>query len=541
MRRTIFQLATFCLFSVVATEAAQASLMDFLGVTNLSDRTTDAMNSILTQRIDQFLGGMDQLSGQMINDGSNQGKLLLVQAGNEMQLTISTIRSQFAGEMDRTIDKASKELRPLLDELEKWRVVQNELASKVVELEDTVAMDLDRIPFTKDYFGVRRAYGTVLVPDADIYRVHIIGPHFGQVVPNEVITVTADLDGIDLGPPSQVPPNGMEFVVPAAAVKDKFETDKITSVPLHLTLKRIENGWLWNTKTVLKQDLRVSLLPKIVGILSIETQRPKFDWVTTGVQADSAVIRADKVFNLSVGRPVVTDVPREGDERLAQPAEAHCDKVSQNARRFPNGKIVLESDEIFTRGWFVPFWIGADEGPDWDRSNRSAFDTWGINVSFWRMQRCRHNDHCYLTPNELRDRSALTQILVDDCARMRMAETNWLQNNSRVSIWVRGAATQDSLWKVSAPVETYRQISVLRDQSKVFNVAQGQLLQIEVDDPEGTLTTVNFVPKNGKSIEGQAGLSLAEGPQFQGAADLGSRKRIYMYRFTYDTSRWDRP
>lgn len=542
MRKETAHFLSACVLLLLTGTAAKADLMDFLGVTDLSKRVEDGMNSILTQRIDQFLGGMDQLSGRMINDGSNQGRLMLVQAGNEMQVTISTIRSQYSAEMDKTIEKSSRELQPLLRELEKWRVVQNELADKVIELEDAVAMDLDKVPFTGDYFGIRRTYGTVLVPDAsDVYRLKIVGPRFGQVIPNETVTVTADLDGIDLGQPAQVPPNAVEFNIQAASVKSKFDQEKIVTIPLHVKVKRVRDGWFYDDATELQQDLRVVLLPKVVGTVSVQTERPQYEWVTTGVQSDTAVIRADRVFSLQVSRPVTTDAPEEGNERLSRQVEANCSKVSQNARRFPNGRVILESDEIFTRGWTVSFWIGADEGPDWDRSHNEALNTWGINVSFWRMRRCVHNQHCYLTADEMRSWSELTKIDVEDCSRMQRAEENWFENDSRVTLWIRGAARQDSLWRVSAPVETYRETSLAKDPLISKPLSHGELVQIDIENPAKTATMVTFVPKNGKPMEWKIGLSLPGGPQFEGTSEIGSHKLRYLYRYTYDTRNWDSP
>ncbi|MBV7522333.1 hypothetical protein [Ensifer sp. ENS12] len=507
----------------------------------LADEVTADMNRMAEERIDQMLAGMENWSDDVIRKGSSESNLLLVQGGNEARMIIGAIRSQFGEEMTKQVKQASNELRPLLEEIQKWRALQATMLTTLVELEDSVAMDLERVPFSPNYFGIRRVSGTVLPPDgASTHRVKIVGPNFGSVIAGQEITIKGTIDGVDLGPPTQIPPHTVAWDLPSAVLKGKKDDDQIVTIPLAVSLTKVVDGWFYDSKEEIQQELKVVVLPEVVGTLRVRTEGPEYKWVPGDPVTKSSTISNDKEFVLQVLKPIGAGEPIEGSQRFTGEVSATCGTVKRAAVKFPK-KVVLESEPLMQKGWIWHRWKGNDP-VDWDYANRDVYDELGITVSFHSIGgggRCDTGERCFLTPAELRSLGEVITTDVSDCQRMAKEGDTWSNDRGQFTTWIRGAALTDSLWTVTAKTEVYKEAGIAAVEPVDYDVKAGEKIPIDIIGFEGTVSEVEFIPRNGKPKSSLIGKSIPQGPIFDVSTTVGNHTMRYFYTFEYDTNQWE--
>lgn len=537
--------AAACMIIFFGYNAEAKSLLELVAGNYPKDLAADVaadLDKIAEERIDQVIAGMETWSDDMIRKGSSQSNLLLVQGGNEVRMIIGAIRSQFGAEMTKQMKQASAELKPLLEEVEKWRVLQETMLRTVVELEDSVAMDLERIPFGKKYFGMRRVSGNVLPPDMrSTHRIKIVGPNFGSTIAGQEITIKGTLDGVDLGPPIQIPPHTVAWDVPAGTIKSKVDEDKIVTIPLAVSLTKVEDGWFYDGRDEIHQEIRVVLLPEIVGTLKVTTERPKYEWVPADPVERAETITKDKDFILEVLRPIGTAAPVEGSQRFTGEVSAICGPVKRAAIEFPNGKQILETESLMQKGWVWSRWKGSDP-VDWDSANRDVFNELGIKVSFHSIGgggRCDTGEHCFITPDELRSLGKLVTIEVSDCQRMAKDANVWSNDKGQLVTWIRGAAFKESLWTVTAKTEAYKETGIHPTDPVEYEVKAGEKIPIDIVDFDGTVSRVEFIPRNGRPEWSLIGRNISQGPSFDGLTPVGNHTMRYFYLYDYDTGQWE--
>jgi hypothetical protein len=498
-----------------------------------------ALDKVLKERIDQFLNGADGVATDLINKGANEGRLALVQAGNEMQIAIGVARSQFGNEMDHQIESASAALQPILLELQRWRDAKDELEGKAFEMEDLIAMDLGRLPLSPDYFGIRRLSGTAFLENAEpTYRIGITGDNFGTEVVGQTVTVTATFDDVPLTDQQKQAPEKVFFNVPATMVAGRFKTDQIATVPFHITVTRVKNHWLfgswWPSKVMLEHEIKVALLPDLVGELIVETSRPKYDWVDDAPASQSKAIAQDTSFAFDTLTAKGPQGPEKGNQRYGDPV-ATCGPITQNAWKLYNGNVVLDSDPLIQRGWTSPSWVGQPEPPDWNRFDAMARALIGWTPGFSNNNRCSHGNRCTLSPDEIKSHSQAITIPFEECSRMRMVEKNFSSSRNSLSVWIRGKATHESLWTVTAPIQTYKEVSIIPDDPVGEPVYVSKPTQFDIKNPSLTVTTLRFRPKNGSEKTGILPNGVPKGPQpVSSPQPLGGNLVRYFYQYSYD-------
>jgi hypothetical protein len=528
-------------FVAAPENAAADSLLDkALGGTieDSINKAKAALNEVLTERIDQFLKGADDVSTDLIHKGANEGHLALVQAGNEMQIAIGVARSQFGNELDHQIGNASRALSPIVLELQRWRDAKEEIEEKAFEMEDLVAMDLGRLPLSPDYFGIRRLNGTAFLANANTsYRISVEGDNFGTEIVGQTVSVAATLNRVPLAPPLKSAPAKVYFSVPASMVTGQFKPDEIATVPFHITVTRVKDHWFWGSwwpnTTVLEHEINVSLLPDHVGDLVVETARPKFDWVvsdTAGIL--SQAITQDTVFTFPNLIKGPSAEPEKDDQRYGEPVPT-CGAIIQNAWKLHDGEIILDSDPLIQKGWISPSWVGRPEPPDWNRFDAIAVAKFGWTPRF-AYNRCSADQRCTVSPDEIKAHSEAVTVPIQECARMRMVDKNFSNNKNSLIVWIRGKADHPSLWTVTAPIETYTQVRIDNDPPKTIPVYASKFSDFIIEKPDLTVSTLHFRPKAGSEKVGILPGNISNGPQFVNMAPLGLNSIQYFYQFAYD-------
>lgn len=539
-----------CLFSVpfflaaclgLPGHATAASILDkaLSGTVDDSiEKAKAALDQIAQQRIKQFLDGADEVSTDLIHKGANEGRLALVQAANEMQVAIGVARSQFGNELDRQMSNASAQLRPILVELQRWKAAETDIEKKAFELEDLVAMDLGRLPFSPDYFGIRRLSGTAFLENAtQVYRIGVTGDNFGAEIVGQKVALTATFDNVALDPPNLKAPEKAIFSVAASKVKDRFKVNEIVTVPLRITVTRVKEHWLFGslhpTTTVLIHDVQVALLPDLAGDLVVETARPKNDWVPDSPAIQSRAISQDTDFAFPTLPPVAPEGPSVGNQRYEENVKADCSAIPQSAWKLHDGEVVLDSDPMFKDGWSTDFYVGEPEGPDWGKADRIASAKFGWTPGF-ANNRCSHGSHCHMSPEEIKAHSESITTSVGECDHMRMVEKNFSANHSSAAITIRGKAAHESLWTVTVPISTYKETEIGSDPQQVIPVYTSKPTTFDIKTPNLTVTTLHFRPKNDTDKYGTLPASITNGPQYVQESKLGTNIVRYEYRFQYN-------
>jgi hypothetical protein len=539
---TLFALASV-LIAAQPSPAATDSLVDKVlqnTVNNGVDRATLNLDKLLKDRISDFLKEGEKLAGRLIEKGANEARLGLFQAGNEMQISIGVAQSQIDAEGDRLIGSASAEMRPLLIEIQRWRDAEQDLVAKAFELEDLLAMDLDRVPFGRDYFGIRRLSGTAMLEKrAGSYRIGVTGDNFGSTIVGQNVTVTAKLGDADLAAPEKKAPAKVFFSVPAELLSGKFKSDRIETAPLRITVIRTKDRPILGSKTtVLVHEVKLALLPKQVGNLVVETTRPQYEWVADAPLVQSHAITQDTPFVFKSTSPVVAGKPLPGNKRLENAIVAKCEPIIQNAWKLHNGEIVLDSDPLIQTGWTSEFYIGEPEEPDWNKADRIAMARFGWTPGF-ATNRCSHGSHCTLTPDEIKSHSeATTTTSVNECARMRMAEKNFENDDSSVAITIRGSAPHSALWTVTVPVSVYKQVGTKKDDPIAIPIVASEPAFFDIKSSSGSMSILHFRPKNDSERFGVLPGNVPNGPQYVREGNLGESTR-YFYQFDYSPKLFD--
>jgi hypothetical protein len=504
------------------------------------DRATSNLDQLLKDRIADFLIEAEKVSNRLIERGANEARLGLFQAGNEMQIAIGVARSQLGAEGGRLIGSASAEMRPLLVEIQRWRDAEQDLVAKAFELEDLLAMDLARVPFAPDYFGVRRLSGTAMLEKkAGSYRIGVTGDNFGSTIVGQTITVTAKLGDVVLAAPEKKAPAKVFFSVPAELLVGKFKNDRIETIPLRITVTRKKDGLILGSKTtVLEHEVKLALLPRQVGDLVVETTRPQYEWVADAPLIQSHAITQDTPFVFKSTSPVGAGKPLPGNKRLENAIVAKCEPMIQNAWKLHNGEIVLDSDPLIQKGWESDFYVGEPERSDWEKADRIATARFGWTPGF-ATNRCSHGSHCKLTPDEIKSHSeATTTTSVNECARMRMAEKNFENDDSSVAITIRGNAPHSALWTVTVPVSIYKQAGTKKDDPIVIPIIASEPASFDIKSSSGSVSTLHFRPKNDSERFGVLPGSIPNGPQYVREGTLGDSTR-YFYQFDYNQKLFD--
>lgn len=527
-------------FALGTTSMAGQTILDLVvgdGAQQSAAKAADGLNAAPSIRIDQFLKDMQQMAAELTDRGAAEGRLALVQAGNEIALILGAARSQFAPEMERPIGSASAPLRTILVELQRWRDAKDQIAASTVALEDANGVDLGDTPLGPDYFGVRRVAGNAIAEaEGANYRIVVAGADFGHALPQQTITVGAKLGGEALPAPQLKAPDEVVFSVPASAVAGRFKPDRIVTLPLSITVNRAKTHWFWAqwwpAKSAIEQEIQVALLPDLVGDLVVNVPRSKLGWAAAAAATQSKAIAADTDFTFPALPAIPATGPQKGSQRYEDAVEATCGPVMRTTFKLHNGTEVADGDALLRDGWTTNFTIGKTPAPDWKKADAQANDMFGWTPGF-AANCCAVGQRCHLTPAEIKPHLQAVTKPGDDCAHMQMAGKKSDASGALI-VSIRGKAGQPSLWTVKVPVSTYKELSDAASDPIVVPVYASKPIEIDVPTPAATRIPVQFRPKNGPAQDGVLGENIPKGPHYVDAKSVDGNMMRYVYRFERD-------
>ena len=529
-------------------------LLGFVGGETI-DKATDKINAMANKTLKDFLDDEDKRANKLLNSANNDGILLGIQAGNEMTMLTSTIRTEFANEMDQKLSSATKDLKDMLVHVQRWEDSTDKIAAKAADLEDLFAIDIQNLPFDSVRLGVRRIHGGIFVENhPNSYKIDITGPDFGAEKSDASTTFNVTLNGKTLGDPQRIPPDHAIFNVSKDDLRGLFNKEKIVTLPLIINVKRKEAGpwfdifnWFRITKEVTQPPYDVSLVPDYVGDLTVETQYPEYEWQSIRPAETKVVsVHTDTPIAISVPNPNLTGIPAPNNMKIDRGLTIACKSNMQPARMFRNGKVWL-ADEL-KDGFVSKDWVGG--GGDKDASLNAIngeFDYYfGFKIGgLWN--RCAESEHCKLSRDELWANSVDTTKDTTGCPGIKVAEVNWANNDSDVTIWVRRSGTLEKLRKppetANAPWEIVYQPRTYSPKPKLANAPTARFevhasvpVQFDVVKEVGdTTTTLKFIPKCGTPETMVVPRDISGRFKHVQTDQLLDRTR-YIYEFNYMTT-----
>jgi hypothetical protein len=269
--------ATVLLF--LSTTGESSALFDTAGQDTAREATA-ALAQIADQSIKQFFAGLTAAANDAANRVTNERKAAILQAGNELNVAIANATTSFGTELGNRIDQASDKLRPVLLELEIWRRQLDKLGEKTIELEDDVAVDLSRLPFGKEFFGIRHFAGTTLIEnDKTVYPLVISGDFLGDQSADRKVSISASLEGRDVPDVTPLSQNRVQINIPADMVHGLFKDKEITSTKLHIVASLTHPKCSFNCgDRSFEADINLVLMPDHIGDVTFTIEQPVFDW-----------------------------------------------------------------------------------------------------------------------------------------------------------------------------------------------------------------------------------------------------------------------
>ncbi|MDI4234163.1 hypothetical protein OZ411_15220 [Bradyrhizobium sp. Arg237L] len=529
-----------------------ADLLGLIGGKSIED-ATKRLDEMINKTVKDFLRDLEALSNGLLDKGHTAGSLLTIQASNEMKVLIGTARAEFGNELDKQVNSASKELKAALIHLERWEMSQRELESSVVGLVDLVSLDLQNALPSRTV-GVRRLNGGVFVQnDPTSFYFDLVGLDFGSDPAGVQTAFTVTLNGQPLAPPERKAPINAIFRIPRSDMERLFQKDNIVVLPLNIRVARQEQKRLWGMfpwwgrdERVATYDYKVSLMPDLVGKVTITTRYPGYSWqALRPAEHQSFTVRGDTLVSslvtLSVPKPALGGDPELGNMRIEESSfSLVCQKDDRPARQFPNGKIRLASDEIFRNGFVTARWRGAAGGDRNDSDNAMNAEMMA-NFGFTVPLTCAESEHCRISKDELLKRSVDATLDVSGCRHMRSEKPDFRNNSSEVIVWVRGTPVADipgtyvdARWQVSwQPLTWAQKPELIRGDPQVLSVYASFPLEFEiVDQPGGTTSDIRFEPTVGKPENVGVGSDITPNFRRMGQDRVGNRT-VYKYKFEY--------
>jgi hypothetical protein len=531
--------------SLSYASTGKADLLNKLGGATLN-AAIDKLNSDAAQRISQLLDGFQTTSQSLLDQGAHDSNLLLVQGGNEMQLAIASARAQFGNEMTNQVSQATDGLKPFLVELERFQLSVDELKNNAVDIEDLFALDLQDLPFSQSYFGIRRVLGTVIVQNkADSYKIVLRGPHFGVAGAGETITYDVKLDGVSLGAPELgASPDDAVFRVPSTLVNDKFQQRILVTIPLQVNISHdTPRRYLVvpGKHESITHSFAVSLMPDYAGDMKIVTTRPIFKWKDAlPPETQDHTVTGPFTFSYAVANPSLLATPNPGEQKVSNDIKMICHEDMRPARAFPNGVRRFSTDPIFSNGWYTAKYIGADP-VDWDFADQEVYNTWGIHFGTWHDGNCgpvNSGRHCLVPAAVMISGSVPTSLDATGCHDTSVGAPQWRNNHTQVSVDVNGGvATHPAPWSVTFQASSYLQDGAQDDEAQTLALYASRNTEIDVTTHANTSSKVTFTPFVGKQKEGQLGHDIGtDGPKLESSSRIGGDIERYEYSFRYPSS-----
>lgn len=188
---------------------------------------------------------------------------------------------------------------------------------------------------------------------------------------------------------------------------------------------------------------------------------PQFAWTSSEAVTVSHNIKSETTFTFpQLKLSFENGTPTVGSQRYLKPPRATCAAAQSDAWKLFDGTTILPNDPLLTQGWISPSWVGRPEPPDWNKFNAIAKAKFGWTPGFANNNRCPADSRCRISPDEIKAHSTEIVISFDGgCSTMFMGQDfNYSPDDTSATIAIHGNATQDTLWSVVVPTETYSKI-----------------------------------------------------------------------------------
>ena len=493
----------------------------------------DTVNSAL----DRLSGMQDKLvkdilsTGQMlINDMATKAnaerKGTVAQVGSELGYAISQLTTQFGAQMNGTIGNASQELKDNLAVILAWTDQMQGVTNALSATEDDFAIDIEKLPFAKRTFSIRRVAGiNILQGDRSKYSIVITGEDFGSPSQGENITISATIGDFELQRGSTLGTNQVEYLIPASFLAEKFNKKDIETLDLNISAVRQRQGcFISSCRDDAKGTFKLLLTPETLGRLDVQLERQQYAWTPTSTYTGQFAVKDPTPIVLN---PLPAD-PEGHLLRYGTPS-VECRNVQRQAWRLPNGNIILPGDPLLNHGWTSSSYVGDPRGPDLSRFDNEAKRDLGFTTGFWANNSCPVHGHCTIGAEVMRAQSVELSEL-GHCDINRVAAIDVSPDRERVTISIVGSAPHESLFVVQAPIEAYLPTGVKPDPGIAQSSAVTAAGPVDVHVPAHAYALLKFTAFDGIVKDGRLPLALPYQLEVLQDTTVGDTK---VYTLTY--------
>ena len=295
-------------------------------------------------------------------------------------------------------------------------------------------------------------------------------------------------------------------------------------IDLTISAIRQRHGCILSScKDEAKGVFKLLLTPEKLGTLEVQIEKQKYDWAPTSTYTGQFAVKDPTIIPLS---PLSKD--SDSHPRRYGSVSVTCMNIKRQAWRLPNGNVILPGNPLLSSGWSSSSWVGDPRGPDLARFDQEALAALGFTPGFYAHNSCPAHDRCKISGDEIRAQSTELSEL-GYCDRMKVAATELSPDMVRGTVTIVGSAPYESLFQVTAPIETYLPAGMVLDpDKKSLDITANGAVDVEV--PANGFALLVFHAFDDITHEGRLPLALPYQLQLLQTDTVGETK-IYTMQF----------
>jgi len=586
-RSTLFILV-FLMGIALQVNASRANLLEILigdKIEEIAADFTNRLDGLFERRIDQVLKGLDETATETVNRGIAGGDLLVVQAGNQLRLSVEMADHLFANRIDQTIGQLDQQSQKLISVLLGMEERIRDDLSGSINIIDAIVLDLElltqRLPLSDEEIFYIRGFRNGIFVKTDTqgghHAVRLRGPNFGPDPAGVTTEYAFRLNGRSLGSGTSgdgdTARHDRVLRIPNRLLNSLVEDDSMRVVKLSVEINRTKEatcllGGSCPEHSSLNAELPITLLPRRIGTMKIVQRSPTYGWKNIGPDSVSKNIGATSAFQLIASPSYTGGEPKLGARRIKKDSVSVACQASYKSVRTLNtpnndGKPIDANDPIFTSGWTgkramigKPSKDGNVDGPGthtltWNEVVRQLKSKLGdramivggpfynlISKKVWETgPRVGWKAHNYprdivITAAEFwAISSAPYNVETTGCTSQQSSAPQFSNGDSTVTVSVQSSTDVNTPWVLTAEILEYQEIDI-ESVEKEVPVYFDEIIEFDVRNADVSDIRFRFESEILGRNQSFSQTSLGSGFSDAGQGSIGSSITVLRYLFS---------
>jgi hypothetical protein len=227
----------------------------------------------------------------LIGQGQHAGDALMIKMGNEVTILADGIARLAGAEASKKVGEMGALLQPKMALLQQLIEESPKYESRAYQLKDAIILDvranLATIKGIGDPFYVQRIEGISQIVSDNDYTVSIWGTGLG--IPSSKLrsTITLFIAGKPVSTSPQRPNAHIAtFTVPNEILEPHFQGRALGTVDAEFKIRHEVKGWFFWTATDHCVPIKLALIPKFAGSITVNATSPKYAWQSIGTRQE---------------------------------------------------------------------------------------------------------------------------------------------------------------------------------------------------------------------------------------------------------------